>query len=104
MTPSAWTCVLTFPPLAVLALHSLWRYVVAKAPSPMSIIQAATPGFLGWFAWRDLQSNSDYQFFPSITGALLLAFAWVSLLVLVLYELRTPEPFDGLFGRKKRKP
>lgn len=101
MSPAFYTFICALPPLLFLAVHSLWRYAVARTPSPMSIIQAVFPLWLAWFAYRDFSQLAVTTFYPNTSDAFICAFAWTALLVLVLYERQLPEPFDGFFSSKK---
>jgi membrane-bound metal-dependent hydrolase YbcI (DUF457 family) len=103
MTPPFLVCLLTFPPYALLGLHSVWRFIVADAPSPMSLVQALYPMGFCWFAWVALSGTDPVARLPTMTALGLFVYGWMSVGILHLYELSQDEPYDGLFPRWRKR-
>lgn len=95
MTPPFLCFALTLLACVLSAFHSAWRWVLREQLPSLVNAGWCLAGVHG--AWMTLQASEVTSWLPTTASVLWLLWAWSALTAIVLYELRQPVPFDGLF-------
>ena len=95
MTPPFLVFLLTFLACGVVSLHSAWRFILREQLP--SLVHVGMSGGTAYAAWQALLRVEPGEVLPSTAQVLLLLWALSAVAAVVLYELRQPVPFDGLF-------